>query len=383
MNLETLTNHFQLDPIPHDNRPLVSPIYQSVKFTFPKLADVKGLFEGQRPGYFYSRYRNPTVFELEQLLAKAQGTEAGLATSSGVGAISTALFSLLRQGDKIIYFIESYRPTRILIEKTLKKFGVEGIKLSLDDLDQINEAAALPETRFMIWESPTNPQLKVPNNKELVAIAQRHQLTTILDNTFAGFHKNQDLDVDLYIHSLTKYAGGHSDVMGGALLGREPVIREIFEHAVEIGSVLDPHAAFLILRGMKTYRLRYERQAQNALALAVWLQEQAQVGDVFYPGLDYLKDQLPTDGGTVVMFNFKNKSSSLEAFIDGLKLFTLSASLGSTESLVAPALYFYGMDLSEDQRQRARLDQTSVRLSLGIESIEDLKSDIAQSLAAL
>ena len=379
MKLDTLTNHFRAPQLAAENRPLVPPIYQSVKFTFDKLSQVEELFAGDRKGYFYSRYKNPTVQQLEELLAKAQGTEAGLATSSGVGAISTTLFSLMKSGDQIVYFIESYRPTRLLIENTLSKFGVKGIKLSLDDIDGIEAAFKDSKTKFAIWESPSNPQVKVPDNGSIIDLAKKHKVCTILDNTFAGFHKNRDLDVDIYLHSLTKYAGGHGDVMGGVILSSDEIIQKIFVEAIEIGPVLDPHAAFLILRGMKTYQLRYDRQAENTKSIALWLSQQDFIERVFYPGFN--QEQNPdSDFGTVVMFNLKDKSRKIEGIVDKLELFQLSASLGSTESLVAPALFFYGGDLSEAQRKKAGLDETSIRLSLGIEDCSDLIEDLKKAL---
>ena len=378
MKIDTLANHFQIDAPKADNEPLVPPIYQSVKFTFDGFAKVKDLFEGRRDGYFYSRYKNPTVKQLEQLLAQAQGTESGLATGSGVAAISTALLSLLKSGDQIVYFIESYRPTRTIIENILGKFGVKGVKLSLDDMNGIENAFKQEETKFVIWESPTNPQLKTPNNRKIIQLAKEFGVTSILDNTFAGFHKNRDLDVDLYIHSLTKYACGHGDAMGGVILGSHSLIKTIHKDACELGPVLDPNSAYLILRGMKTYQLRYERQSQNASKLASWLSEQEPVEKVFFPTPNECsKDE---DLGTVLMFNLKDKEKAIEDVIDKLQLFTLSASLGSTESLVAPALYFYGGDLNPEQREKANLDRTSIRLSLGIENCDDLIQDLQQAL---
>lgn len=379
MHLETQINHQIQSPLPADNTPLVAPLYHSVKYTFEKFSSLKDLFGGDRDGYFYSRYRNPTVRQLENLLAQIQGTEDGLATSSGVGAIATTLFSCLKSGDRILYFIESYRPTRTLIETTLSKFGVIGVKLSLDQTDRIKEELAHPDTRMVIWESPTNPQLKIPNSAFIVQQAKAHGVTTVLDNTFGGFHKNKDLDVDIYIHSLTKYAGGHGDAMGGVILSSRSIIKSIHQDSVEFGNTMDPQGAFLILRGMKTYKLRYQRQAENAKVIATWLKSHPLVKDVFYPGLR--PDLAMEDGGTVLMFNLK-KAVPLEIILDKLNLFKLSASLGSTESLVAPALYFYGSDLSVQQQQQASLDETSLRLSLGIEHPDDLIADLEGALEA-
>ena len=382
MKLETLCNHQKPPILDPENRPLNTPIYQSVKFTFDKLSQVKELFTGERNGYFYSRYKNPTVEQLEQLLARAQNCEQGLACGSGVSAISTTLLSLLNQGDQVIYFIESYRPTRLIIEKILGKFGVSGVKLSLDDISGIEAAMKDPKTKLVIWESPSNPQVKVPDNESIVRLAKEHQVTTVLDNTFAGFHKNQDLEIDIYLHSLSKYAGGHGDVMGGVILSSRETIEKIHEYAVELGPVLDPHSAFLILRGMKTYQLRYDKQVENTSKVAHWLKKQDSIENIFYPEFTSPSRE-GQDFGTVLMFNLKDKSFNIERFIDRLNLFQLSASLGSTESLVAPALLFYGEDLSDAQREKAGIDHTSIRLSLGIEDCDDLIQDLKLGLRLL
>ncbi len=370
----TLTNHYPPIILESDNRPLVNPIHVSVKYTFNKMSDIRDLFSRKRQGYFYSRFKNPTVDELERLLAQLQGVEAGIATASGVAAISSCLISLLQAGDQVVYFIESYKPTRYLIEKILKKFGVVGIKLSIDDHQGIEQAFANSKTKVCIFESPTNPQLKLADIPFISQKAQEHGVTTILDNTFAGFHKNRDCGIDYYIHSLTKFANGHGDAMGGIILGNQQRIEQIFIDTVELGPTLDPQAAALILRGMKTYSLRYERQVLNAVAVAKYLRDHPLIDELCYP------DSQKPDGGTVICFNFKDKSTNMDRFIEGLEVFQLCASLGSTESLVAPVLFFYGGDLSSEEQRIAGIDSTSIRLSLGIEDISDLIADLQRAL---
>lgn len=373
----TLTNHHPPRTLAKGNRPLVSPIQVSVKYTFDKMSDIRDLFTKKREGYFYSRFKNPTVDELERLLAKMQGEEAGLATASGIAAISSCLISLLRSGDQVVYFLESYKPTRYLIEKILKKFGVVGIKLSLDDHQGIARAFADEKTKVCIFESPTNPQLKVADVPFITKTAKDHDVITILDNTFAGFHKNKNCGVDYYIHSLTKFANGHGDSMGGVVLASHENIDRIFMDFVELGPTLDPQAANLILRGMRTYSLRYERQVENAVAVARFLRQHPLVGDVNYP------DDHEIDSGTVICFNFKEKATRIDDFLDNLEIFQLCASLGSTESLVAPVIFFYGGDLSEEERKIVGIDPSSVRLSLGIEDKDDLIKDLSSALACI
>ena len=382
---ETLCNHRETRLLPADNFPLSTPIYQSVKFCVESFGELKRIFQGQRPGFFYSRHGNPTVQQLEQLLAELQGCEAGWATSSGIAALTHTLLALLSQGDRLIYFLESYRPTRVFAEQMLRKMGVELSRLSMDDHEGIRSALRLPGRKVILFESISNPLLKAPPMDLILEEAQAHQATTILDHTFAGFQKPPVPGVDLIVHSLTKFASGHGDVMGGAVLGRRELIEKIEESMILLGATLDPHAAYLILRGMKTYHLRRRQQVQNAHELAQWLEQQPEVERVHYPGLPShpqhtLFRERYEDFGTMIFFRLRNKSFALDELVDQGQYFKLAASLGSTESLITPALYFFGGDLSQVERDLLGLDGSAIRLSLGIEAIADLKADLRQLL---
>ncbi|MFY7929762.1 MAG: trans-sulfuration enzyme family protein, partial [Oligoflexus sp.] len=373
---ETLCNHLDHNLLPPDNYPLSTPIYQSVKFCMESFDELKRVFRGEREGYFYSRHGNPTVRQLEKLLAQLQGTEAGWATSTGVSAITGTLLHLLTSGDRLVYFIESYRPTRAFAERHLKKMGVKLTKLSIDDHEGIQTALRLPDTKVVLFESMSNPQLKAPPFELITEEARRNQVITILDNTFAGFQAFGAVEVDLYIHSLTKYASGHGDVMGGVILGRKAMIDSLEETLILLGATLDPHAAFLILRGMKTYHLRRRQQCANALELARWLEAHPKVDRVQYPGLPQHPQhaffrECYQDYGTMILFNLKDKHQSLDDVVASGRLFKLAASLGATESLMTPALFFFAGDLTDEERSRAGIDRTSLRLSIGIEAVED------------
>ncbi len=383
---ETLCNHIAPILLSDDNYPLSMPIYQSVKFSVKNFDELKKIFRGERAGYFYTRHGNPTVHQLEMLLAQLQGTEAGWATATGVAAITGTLLSLLKSGDRLIYFIESYRPSRVFAEHTLKNLGIKLSRLSMRDHEGIKAALALPDAKVILFESMSNPQLQAPPLDLIVTEARRHGVCTILDNTFAGFQGFQDAPVDLYIHSLTKFASGHGDVMGGIVLGDRKHIEHISETMVHLGATLDPHAAYLILRGMKTYHLRRRQQVANAQELALWLQRHPKVEAVQYPGL-HEHPQHATfasryqDFGSMLLVTLKNKKVSLEQIVTEGRLFKLAASLGSTESLITPALFFFGGDLSESERVAAGLDGSAIRLSIGIEDVADLKADLKQLLA--
>jgi cystathionine beta-lyase/cystathionine gamma-synthase len=295
--------------------------------------------------------------------------------------------ALCKQGDHIILFAEMYQPTRYMIRRVLQRFGVTHTMLSIEDTDAIERTLATTPTRLVIFESPTNPVLKVADMPRICAAAKRHGALTVLDNTFAGFHNHGDTDIDVFVHSLTKYASGHGDVMGGAVIANQELIASMKRDFIIIGATLDPHAAFLIQRGLKTYFLRYERQCANALAIAQFLESHELVESVNYPGLGShpqheLASKQMSDFGTIVTFDLKGDATAARRFSEALKLFAISASLGSTESLVQPGRLMRPADLSAEERGWAAVTDQTIRLSIGIEDAEDLIADLTQALNA-
>jgi cystathionine beta-lyase/cystathionine gamma-synthase len=257
--------------------------------------------------------------------------------------------------------------------------------LSIEDDEGIEVALATRPTRLVVFESPTNPVTRIADIARITAAARRAGALTLLDNTFAGFHNHGQFDVDLFVHSLTKYAAGHSDVMGGAIIGRRDLLDAIRPDATHLGPVLDPHAAFLIQRGLKTYHLRYAAQAQSALAIASWLEAHPKVRTVHYPGLPAhprhaLARAQMKDFGTVVTFDLVGGFDEARAFVESLELFAITASLGSVESLVMPPQFMQPRDFTAEQRRASGLSESTVRLSIGAEDPEDLIADLAQAL---
>ncbi|MES2745767.1 MAG: PLP-dependent aspartate aminotransferase family protein [Bdellovibrionota bacterium] len=378
---ETFCNHPEFHPLPIDNRPLTPPIYQSVKFTISTFDELKKVFRGEREGYFYSRAGNPTLRVLETTLARLQSTEDGRVLASGIAAITNTLLALLKSGDRFIYFLESYGPSRAFTEGMLEKFGVKAIRLSLDDHEGIKRELAVPGTKAILFEAVTNPQLKVAPMQLIAEEAKKHGVITLLDYTFSGFQAKLPWTFDLYIHSLTKYAAGHGDVLGGCVLGNETLLKRLDKAFQNIGASLDPHAAFLIQRGLKTYHLRRRAQCENAQKLAEFLEEHNAVESVVYPGLkshpqhDWFKKHFD-DFGSIVFVRLKNKTKPIEDVVMRGKLFMMTGSLGSTESLITPALFFYASDLNVKERELAGIDGSSIRLSVGIEDFNDLKRDM-------
>ena len=384
MKKQTRVTHPKAVKLLDGNEPVVSPVHQTVKFTYPTIADSLSA-EAKEHGFDYTRDSNPTTRELELLAAELQDRDDAIAVGSGMAAIWLALLGNLEAGDRVVIFVESYRPNRVAVRRFLPKLGLKFTMLSVHDLAGIEAAFALDDTKLVLFEAPTNPMLQVPDLAAITALAKRHDVVTVLDNTFAGLHNHGRYEVDYFVHSMTKYANGHGDAMGGIVIGEQKRIRAIKPLAVNMGAVLDPGVAFLMARGLKTYYLRYERHSANALAIAEWLTKRKEVTKVYYPGLatdsgHALARKQMTDFGGVVTFDLDADKDRTWAFIDALELFTTTASLGSTESLVAPVRLYLGTDLSAEEQARAQLKDGTVRFAVGIEHVDDLLADVEQAL---
>jgi len=385
MKQPTRLNHPPEVTVPDDNRALVAPIYQSVKFTFDSVEESQRQSRGERDGFVYSRVSNPTLRQLELTLAELQGREGCLVTASGIAAVQLALLALCKQNDHVIFFAEMYQPTRYIVRRQLARYGVRSTMLSIEDTAGIERTLATTPTRLVVFETPSNPMLKVADLGAIVAAARKHEALTVLDNTFAGFHNYGQFDIDVFVHSLTKYASGHGDVMGGAIIAAKSIIDGMRADFVVSGATLDPHTAFLIQRGLKTYFLRYERQCENAMRIARFLATRSEVKAVRYPGLESdrghaLAKQQQRDFGTIVTFELAGELETARKFSNALKLFAISASLGSTESLVQPGELMRPRDLTEQERAWAAVSDSTIRLSIGIEDASDLIDDLTQAL---
>ena len=324
MKNNTFVNHPPPAELPPDNRPLVAPIYQSVKFSFDDTGETLRYLKGDRAGFYYSRTSNPTLRQLEQTLAQLQGREDCLLVGSGVATIAATALALCKQGDHVLAFIESYGPTRYLVQHLLARYGVTHDLLSIEDRAGIERVLNETKTRLVLFESPTNPVTKIADIEHLTLHARRTGTLTVMDNTFAGFHNHGSFDIDIFLHSLTKYASGHGDVMGGAIIAGRELIKDMRKDIVSLGPTLDPHAAFLIQRGMRTYFLRYERQCANAAAVSRFLADHPRVKRVFYPGLEShpqhaLAKRQMKDFGTVVSFELDGGTREGNRFAESLE----------------------------------------------------------------
>lgn len=374
----TKLNHPEKVELPKGNAPVLSPIFQSVKFV---LSDETPYFSQ----YVYSRVSNPTLRQLEMTLAEAQKKEDCIVLASGNAAITATLLGLLKCGDHLISFRELYRPARIFIRETLPRFGIETSLLKLSDLDTLERSIQPGKTKLIHFESPSNPNLEIADISKIIAIARKYNVLISMDGTFGGIHQHTTFDIDLMIQSLTKFGNGHGDVLAGSVAGRADLIAKIREMSFSFGASLDPHAAFLVQRGLKTYMLRYSRQTKNAEKIAEYLNDHPKVSKVFYPGLkghpgDELAKRQMKDMGGVISFILNTDSSlSADKFCHKLQLIQLAVSLGSTETLICPTLTFFGDDLRESDCQEMGISEFSLRLSIGLEDPEDLIEDLSQA----
>jgi len=385
MDRFTRLNHPPEVPLPADNWPVVAPIHQSVKFEFETVEETLRNWRGERPGFNYSRSGNPTTRQLELTLAQLQGRTDALVCASGVGVIAQTLLSLTKQGDHVLCFIELYGPTRHLVRRTLGKFGVTHTLLSIEDLAGIERLLSEQPTRLLIFESPTNPMNRIADIAAIARLARRHGALTVLDNTLAGPHQHGQFDIDVFLHSLTKFASGHGDVMGGAVIADAALIGPMRSDFNVLGGTLDPHAAFLIQRGLKTYAVRYREQSLNAQRVAEFLAAQPEVARVHYPGLGThpghaLAAAQMSEFGAVVTFDLHGGGEAGRRFAEALELFAMASSLGATDSLVLPPQLLVPRDLDAAQRSAAGIGSGTVRLSVGLESPADLLADLRQAL---
>ena len=387
MKGETRVNHPPAVQVPADNHPVVAPIHQTVKFEFDTVEDTLKALRGERPGFFYARSSNPTTRALELTLAELQGRDDCLVCASGVGVVAQTLLSLTRAEDHVLCFVESYGPTRQLIRRILGKFGVAHSLLSIEDLPGIEALLSSRATRLVLFESPTNPINRIADIAAITRLARTHGTLTVMDNTFAGVHQHGRYDVDLYLHSLTKYVAGHGDVMGGAVIGEARLIRGLRPDFTILGGILDPHAAFLIQRGLKSYFVRYRAQSTAALRIAQFLLTHPAVERVRYPGLPSdpqhaLASSQMSEFGAIVTFDLRGGAEAGRRFAEALQLFAITPSLGATESLVMPPQLLGSRDLSEEQQRLSGIGPGTVRLSIGLEDVDDLLEDMQQALAA-
>jgi cystathionine gamma-synthase len=366
---------------------LTTPIHQTSTFWFKDSEELRAYAEGRLVRDEYGRYGNPTWRAAERKLSELEGAEATVLFASGMAAATTTFLALLGRGDHIVVTNDCYRRTRQFIQQLLAKLDVTATVIAPADPIAL-KAALRDNTRLFFTESPTNPYLRVIDVPEAVRAAHERGVKVIIDSTFASPVNHRALadGADLVIHSATKYLGGHNDLIAGTVSGSAEAVKPIRDLVGVLGAILDPHAAWLLLRGMKTLALRMERHNANGLAVARWLEEHPKVRRVWYPGLpshpDYAVATRQMKGfAGVVTFEIEGDFAAAVRFTDACRLPYIAPSLGGVESLVEMPVLMSYWDTPAEERQRYGITDTLVRLSCGIEDAADLIADLGQALA--
>jgi cystathionine gamma-synthase len=368
------------------NGPMATPIYQTSTF---EVADNDEQLRVTPTDHFYTRYGNPTNTVAEQTIAQLEGVDAALTFASGMGAITTTIMALLKSGDHVVAQRDIYGGATKFFTQWLPKLGIETTLVDTTEYEQ-HARAIRPNTKLLYVESPTNPAVRVVDLKKIAALARQHDLLSMIDATF-GTPINQrpaEFGIDLIMHSGTKYLAGHSDLICGVVSGSSELIDKIHSTRTTLGNCMDPHASWLLIRGLKTLAVRVARQNDNALRVAEFLSQHDKARRVHYPFLKnhpqyaIAREQM-SGGGGMVSFEVEGTSDDARRLTESLRLFTLAPSLGGVESLVSiPVLTSHAM-ISAQDRQKMGVTEQMIRLSVGIESPDDLIADLEHALEAV
>jgi methionine-gamma-lyase len=361
-------------------------ISRTANFTFASTEEMKRWAEGKSSAYIYTRYGNPTLAIAEKKIAALEGAQAAVVAASGTAAVSASLLAVLQAGDEVIASRQLYGGSYRLLRDVFPRFGI-GVRHVESDLAGIEKMVS-PRTKALYIETPTNPTLRLVDLKKAAAFAQEWGLVAIVDNTFASpvLQKPLAMGFHIVVHSASKYLAGHSDVIAGAAAGSSVLIAKVRSNVIQIGGSMDPEAAFLLIRGMKTLEVRIERQCKNAMAVAKFLEKHPKVAQVYYPGLPshpdhkLAKQQMRGFGG-MLAFDHKGGLTGARRFGDRIRVFLLAASLGGVESLAILPIYTSHYNMSAAELKAAGVSPGAVRVSVGLEDPEDLIEDLRQALA--
>jgi len=386
----TVAVHGGERPEEHPYGAVVAPVFHSTTFSFKNFAEMRRYARGELPeAFFYSRYSNPTVAEVERKIAKLEGAESCVVTASGSAATFATLLSLCEAGDEVIACDSIYGGTAKILTKVLSRFGVRSRFISLDQIETL-PALVGERTRVFWFETPANPINRIVDLNQAAAAARQAKVFSVVDNTFATpiLQKPLAAGIDAVMHSATKYLGGHSDLTAGAIAGSGAFIDRVRQIAVSIGATLDPAAAYLLGRGIRTLDLRVRTACDNAMRLAEALRVHKKVARVYYPGLaddpghELAKRQMKAFGG-VVAADLVGGEREVEKFYDALRLARPAPSLGGVETLVSYPLYSSHAGFSDDQLRAAGVSAATIRIAVGIEAAEDIIADVMQALEAV
>lgn len=377
------------EPIDDPQGALVAPMYQTSTFVFPSAEIGGGRFAGEIPGYVYSRLGNPTVRQLEQRVAALEGMADAAACATGMGAVAATTMAFLEAGDHVIASDCIYGCSHALFSHLFKRFGIEVSFINMSEQGSL-EAALRVNTRLLFLETPANPHLKLVDLAPVGAFCKKHNLKFVVDNTFMTplLQRPGAYGCDLVVHSATKYLNGHGDVVAGIVTGSAADIELIKMTTLkDMGATMSPHDAWLILRGLKTLSLRMERHCQNAKVTAEFLQNHEAVSRVYYPGFDTElgsrligTDKQMKDAGAVIAFDMKGGYQAAVRMLNQLKMIRLAVSLGDAETLIQHPASMTHSPLSPEARAQAGIGDGLVRISVGLEHIEDILADLTKAL---
>lgn len=375
----------------HNPSPAVSsPIFQSATFKFDSPEAIAAAMVAEAHPQFYGRYATPNTKQVEATVAGLEGAEAALAAASGMAAVSLVLLTFLRQGDHVVAQKTLYPTTTKLLQRKLPTLGIEATLVDQEDPEAF-AAAIRPNTRLIYAETPANPTLSLTDLQAVAGLGKEQGLVTVVDNTFATPYNQQPLSfgIDLVLHSATKYLGGHSDVVAGVIAGRPEHLSRLWETHVMLGAVLHPFEAWLLQRGLQTFGLRMARHNENALAVAEYLAGHPAVGAVYYPGLsshpqyELARQQMPGGYGGMVSFDLKGGRQAGYNFLQRLKLIALAVSLGGTHSLITHPASTVSVVQTDEEIAASGVQPGLVRLSVGLEDVEDIIADLDAALAGV
>ncbi len=365
------------------------PVVHSVSFAYNDIDTWHQVALEQEPGHIYSRNTNPTVRAFEDKVKELEGAQAATSFASGMAAISNTLGTFLRPGDRIVSIKDSYGGTNVIFNEFLPPLNIDVCLCETGDYAQI-EAEVNKGCKVLYLETPTNPTIKITDIKRLAAVAKAVGALVVVDNTFAT-PINQNplaLGADIVLHSASKYLGGHADALGGVICGSKALVKQVYHYREINGATLAPMDAYSFIRGMKTLKLRVERQNENAMAVARWLQQHPMVEQVNYPGLeshpghDIAKQQMSGFGG-MLSFSVKGGLDAIKKFLPKMQYAHLAANLGCVETVVGPPVTTSHVECTDAERAAAGIPEGLVRYSTGIEDIEDLIADLDQALGYL
>ncbi len=382
--------HHAYNPLDYHGA-LNPPIFMTSTYAFENASQGGDRFAGEEAGYIYHRVGNPTVSILEKRLAELEGGEAGLFTSSGMGAITAAFWSLLKAGDEVIADITLYGCTFSLLKHHMARFDVKAIFVDMANLDELR-AAISDKTRIVLCESPTNPNMRLVDIAAVAEITAKTEAIFMVDNTYCTPYLQRPLELgaDLVVHSATKYLGGHGDLLAGAAVGSQELIDQLrFVGIKEMnGAMISSFDAFLVMRGMKTLQLRMDRHCQSALRLAQFLEGHEAIEIVYYPGLEsspfhtLAKKQMSQYGGMIAL-ELRGGMDAGRNLMDALELVTSAVSLGDAETLVQHPASMTHSTYEPEERIKHGFTDGLIRISVGLEDYEDIEADFAQALNTL